>query len=640
MRNQLTVGKRIGLGFLLSLSLLAVIGLVGFLSVRTMGNETRSVVEKNMLAESLSQREIDHLNWAAAVSEFLASSTQAALTVQTDPHKCAFGQWYYGNERGQAEALVPSLAETLAQIETPHTKLHESAVAIGEVFQRADPHLPAFLAEKQADHLRWVNQCQALFVENLDRLEVQTDCTQCGLGKFLYGEDGQRIGSADAEMANLIEAIKEPHKRLHDTAIAIQQTWIKDNPEASMQARNIFTSQTLAILTEVQEQLKKMRDHAEARINGRDKANAIYTEVTRTQLAEVQRLLGEARRTVGAEVVAANTGILSLAKRTAGVLGVTAPAAVLIGLLLAYFIARSIIRALKGITESLDAGASQVGTASTQLAEASSQLAEGSTKQAASLEETSASLEEMASMTRQNADNARETKGVVANTRMAADQGCKAMVRMDEAIRRIKNSSDETVRIIKTIDTIAFQTNLLALNAAVEAARAGEAGKGFAVVAEEVRALAKRSADAAKETARLIEESQNNAEGGVAVSDEVAGLLRQISEGIEKVSRLVDEVSAASNEQAQGIEQINAAVSEIDRVTQATAAASEETASTSTELSGQVEDLNKLVIALSSLVGRSNGHTTRRIAFAERQQLEAIDTDFAEERRPALIHRR
>ena len=92
----------------------------------------------------------------------------------------------------------------------------------------------------------------------------------------------------------------------------------------------------------------------------------------------------------------------------------------------------------------------------------------------------------------------------------------------------IQKSSDETAKIIKVIDEIAFQTNLLALNAAVEAARAGEAGKGFAVVAEEVRNLAMRSAEAAKNTANMIEESVKNSKNGVDIASEVGKVLEEI----------------------------------------------------------------------------------------------------------------
>jgi methyl-accepting chemotaxis protein len=211
----------------------------------------------------------------------------------------------------------------------------------------------------------------------------------------------------------------------------------------------------------------------------------------------------------------------------------------------------------------------------------------------------------MSSMTKQNADNAQQANTLASEARKAATTGNDSMGRMNQAIHEIQKSSDETAKIIKVIDEIAFQTNLLALNAAVEAARAGEAGKGFAVVAEEVRNLAMRSAEAAKNTASMIEESVKNSKNGVDIANEVGKVLEEIVQSVGKTTDLVSEIAAASQEQAQGIDQVNTAVSQMDKVTQQNAANAEESASASEELSAQAVSMKEVVSQLVALVGRA-----------------------------------
>ncbi|MDH5750828.1 MAG: methyl-accepting chemotaxis protein [Deltaproteobacteria bacterium] len=279
----------------------------------------------------------------------------------------------------------------------------------------------------------------------------------------------------------------------------------------------------------------------------------------------------------------------------------------LVAFLLSAIFGISITRAVKSpiikIMNLLGDASSDIIQAADTLAQSSQSLASGATEQAANIEEISATVEEMSAMTARNADSSMEAEKVAEEMKGHSQKGTESMTRMIDTIGKIKQSSDETAKIIKTIDEIAFQTNLLALNAAVEAARAGDAGRGFAVVAEEVRNLAMRSAEAARNTSELLEESQNRANQGVNVASETEAGLSQVNNMVNQMLDLVRSVATATREQKEGLSQINNGVSQVESVAQSNAAFAEENASSGQEMSSQASKLSEVMETLELMVG-------------------------------------
>lgn len=308
---------------------------------------------------------------------------------------------------------------------------------------------------------------------------------------------------------------------------------------------------------------------------------------------------------------AGNHALLKMAEWTGGIsiVGVLLLAG-LTWLLLDRFITRPVGQVVAGLNNS----SSQVAQSAAQVSSSSSVLSDGTSNQAAALEQTSSALEELAAQTSQNSKNAEGASRETQKAQEEVGNGQESMGRMTDAIQKIKASSDETSKIIKTIDEIAFQTNLLALNAAVEAARAGDAGKGFAVVAEEVRNLAQRSSEAAKNTSILIEEGQSNADHGVSMAAEVGTILGQIGNQVQSAASLVEEMTSSASEQSKGISEINSAISQIDQVTQANTASAEESAAASEEMSNLAADLNSMVGQLRIII-RGNSDPGQSLAF-------------------------
>ena len=252
-------------------------------------------------------------------------------------------------------------------------------------------------------------------------------------------------------------------------------------------------------------------------------------------------------------------------------------------------------RSLLKIVSEVRSGTEAIGSGTSEIARGNADLSQRTEEQASSLEETASSMEELTSTVKQNAENARQANQLAASASEVAAKGGTVVSEVVGTMNSINESSKKIVDIIGVIDGIAFQTNILALNAAVEAARAGEQGRGFAVVASEVRSLAQRSAAAAKEIKALIGDSVDKVGAGTKLVDEAGKTMEEIVASVKRVTDIMSEIAAASQEQGAGIEQVNRAVTQMDEVTQQNAALVEQAAAAAESLEEQAQNLAQAV---------------------------------------------
>jgi len=250
---------------------------------------------------------------------------------------------------------------------------------------------------------------------------------------------------------------------------------------------------------------------------------------------------------------------------------------------------------LTSIVSGIKTSAESISVAAGEIAQGNQDLSQRTEEQAASLQETAASMEELTSTVRNNTDNARQGSTLASAASATAASGGEVVQQVVATMQDISSSSTKVTEIISVIEGIAFQTNILALNAAVEAARAGEDGRGFAVVAGEVRTLAQRSATAAKEIKDLIEASVSHVTNGSQLVENAGQTMGEVVRSVKQVTDIMGEIASASSEQTKGIEQVNVAVTQMDEVTQQNAALVEQATAAAQAMSDQAESLRAAV---------------------------------------------
>lgn len=254
-------------------------------------------------------------------------------------------------------------------------------------------------------------------------------------------------------------------------------------------------------------------------------------------------------------------------------------------------ISSSMIEVMEGISETSE----RVSIGATELESASQMLADGAQEQAASVEELVATTTSVADQVQENRKDAElSAKATEAVTAMMG-QNQEKMNMMMSAMNEIRETSQQVVGIIQTIEEIASQTNLLSLNASIEAAHAGDVGRGFAVVADEIGKLALESSKAASMTRDLIGVSMQEIKKGSDIANDVMASLDDAVKAVDHVNDMIRRTSDNAAIQAESMRQIRFGIEEISQAVQDNSATSQETFATSEELATQASNLNDMV---------------------------------------------
>lgn len=183
------------------------------------------------------------------------------------------------------------------------------------------------------------------------------------------------------------------------------------------------------------------------------------------------------------------------------------------------------------------------------------------------------------------------------------DEGMKDILsfseKTDESIRDLTKKSQDISRVLGIIKEIASQTNLLALNAAIEAAQAGDAGRGFSVVAQEIRKLAVGSKQSVGEIESIISEVQTGTRSTAHLVEAMSKNIKTCKEAatsslttFESITEFYDEslkkseqIVSSTKRQTEDVDDVFKSIGNVVIIAEETAAGTEQTASSSTELS-------------------------------------------------------
>ncbi|MBI5519644.1 MAG: CZB domain-containing protein [Desulfovibrio sp.] len=546
-----------------------------------MEKKSKEVDVTRELQMNLLEREIDHLKWTQTVSTYVHDANVTELKAQVDGTKCAFGKWFYGDERERTVQAMPELRPLLNQIDEPHKKLHATAAAI--VRLRAEG--------KNAE-------AQKIFeTESIAQLKIVQDL----LGEMrkqsaLKSEAISHMILADARMSRTVILGAAMVSILMGLLVSI----------AVIRA----ISRPLTTTVKYADEVRAGNLDAEISVNQQDEVGTLALAI-REMVKVLQRKIAEADQKSAEAATQARKAEEAMRQAAES--------------------EAHNVNLMKEMLEiSTDAGdiAKRLSDSADELSAQVEQVSRGTAVQKERMGETAIAMQQMSASVEDVAKSAQGASESASETLDKASEGFKVVQESVAAIGEV-NSLSRTLRenmqalgqqtqaigqVMTVISDIADQTNLLALNAAIEAARAGDAGRGFAVVADEVRKLAEKTMGATNEVGSIIGSIQQSARANLESMDHAALAVNTATElstrsgsSLQEIVRLatssssqVESIAAAARQQSAASEQITRAIEEVSQVTAEASAGMQQSERAVHELAGMAGDLKRLIERLNA----------------------------------------
>lgn len=526
------------------------------------------ILEPDRLRYTIAQRERDHVIWIRELGMAIVDGRN--FEGETDPTKCALGQWLHTFETENTE-----LNSLLAEIEGYHNTVHQSGEKIvgllaGDSANRQELAMAEYknVTEPTMKKVLELLDAMDIVAEEAEEIYHQMMDYAITYARPAFIEASDKMDALEQKSGQLADASARQASAVARVSYIILLITVIAGIVAALILRTYVSNRIADPIKDI-EMLMDGIGEGDLTIRGEVKSKdelGKFTEAFNELITKMHAMTSDVYETAillnessdgllliadtlasNSEEMNAKTGVVSAAVHEITV-SIEGTAAASSDTSSNISVIASAIEEMSATVRNLASASEETSVSVDQVSEVVAHISNSIDNAASSLKQVATSVNSVATAVKELNISLNEVSQScdrsIAITKDAESQAKDT----NEIIEKLNRSSKQIGKIVNVINDIADQTNMLALNAAIEAAGAGEAGKGFAVVANEVKELAKQTAEATDEIGQQIEEMQMDMGDAVNAVETITVVIEEIDNITNAIASAVTEQSAITGE--------------------------------------------------------------------------------------------